>query len=332
MAITIKDVAKKSGVSIATVSRIMNGNEKVNHEMKEKVLKVLKETGYKPNALARGLINKKTGVIGVIVPDFSNINFAELVKGIEQYSSSLGYTTLVGNTMNDAANELAYFDIFSEKRVDGIIFSGSILTEKHKKYFKNFDIPVVVYGQDFPELNFPWVNIDNSKASYEATKKLIELGHRNIAFISGPIWDRSAGYERYAGFLKAIVEKGISPSDIVIEEGDFTLKSGYDAMERVLRRTKPTALIAANDFMAIGAIKYLSDNSISVPNDISVMGFDDIQLAEMYNPSLSSVHIDFYELGRAAVESLINTIKGEEVKKQRILPYKIIERRSIRNV
>lgn len=332
MSLTIKDIAKQSGVSISTVSRVINGNKMVNSEMKEKVEKVLKQTGYRPNALAKGLVSSKTNCIGVLIPDLANINFAEFVKGVEQYVKEKNYTVLLGNSMNDVDREISYLNVFSENRVDGIIFSGTMFTEKHRLFVKQTNIPIIICGQRFEELDLPWINIDNEKAAYDATMKLIEMGHKQISFISGPIWDKSAGYDRYQGFLKALAEKGISPSGAVIAEGDFSLKSGYRCMEQILNKTHPTAVFAANDFMAVGAIKCLDDHHIDVPNQISVMGFDDDPFAEMHIPALSSIKVDFFNEGKIAAEILLREIDGEDVIKENVIGYKLVQRDSTVNV
>lgn len=328
MSLTIRDIAKQAGVSISTVSRVMNGNKMVNSEMKEKVEEVLKQTGYRPNALAKGLVNNRTNCIGVLIPDLANVNFAEFVKGVEQYVKEKNYTVLLGNSMNDVDSEISYFNVFSENRVDGIIFSGTMFTEKHKLFIKQSNIPTIICGQKFEELDLPWVNVDNEKAAYDATKQLIEMGHRNISFISGPIWDKAAGYDRYQGFLKALAEGGINPSKAITAEGDFSLRSGYKCMEQILEKTYPTAVFAANDFMAVGAIKCLDNHKISVPDQVSVMGFDDDPFAEMHIPSLSSIKVDFFRIGEIAAEILLSEIQGENVTKENVVGYEIIQRDS----
>lgn len=330
MGLNIKDIAKLAGVSPATVSRVINGTGNVAEENKQRVLKVLEETGYKPNALARGLLMNKTNVIGVIVPDLSNINFAEFVKGIENEAKSNGLSVLLTTSENDTDSEISYFQLFKEKRVDGIIFSGTIFTEKHREELEKADIPFIVFGQWFEHPKLTCVNVDNERAAYEATKYLISKCVKNLSMIMGPLWDRSAGYDRYSGFLKAIVEEGINPKDIVLEEGDFSIKSGYKAMKSILERKKIDGVLAANDFMAIGAIKYLVDKGIKIPDEVQVMGFDDNIISEIYNPSLSTIKIDFYEAGKMCVKAFIDTTDNKLIDKNILLPYQLIIRRSTR--
>jgi len=328
MSLNIKDIAKLAGVSPATVSRVINNTGNVNEENKERVLKVLEETGYKPNALARGLIHNKTHTLGIVVPDISNINFSELVKGIENESRNYGYNIILTTSENDFNKEIECFEIFKEKRVDGIIFSGTRFTEKHKAELDNSNIPFIVFGQNFEHEKIISININNQKAAYDATNLLFSKGAQNIAMIGGPLWDRAAGYDRFMGFLSASVEKGFNPNELIYEEGDFTIKSGYKLMKVILNKKKVDAVLAANDFMALGAIKCLNDIGLSVPNDVQVMGFDDNIIAEIYNPSLTTVKIDFYDAGKIAAKTIIDRINGSKVKGNIELKYEMVLRKS----
>lgn len=311
----------------ATVSRVINNTGNVNEENKQRVLKVLEETGYKPNALARGLIHKRTNTLGIVVPDISNINFSEFVKGIEKEASVHGYNIMLTTSGNDFEKEVECFEMFNEKRVDGIIFTGTRFTEKHKLEIDNSNISYLVFGQDFEHEKLISINIDNQRASYDATKFLYLKG-ANVAMIGGPLWDRSAGYNRFMGFLTASVEEGVNPNNIIYEEGDFTIKSGYSTMKKILENNKIDAVLTANDFMALGAIKCLTDCNIKVPNDVQVMGFDDNIISEIYNPSLSTVRIDFYNAGKLSAKTIIDNINGFKVEKKIQIPYEIIVRKS----
>jgi len=326
MGLNIKDIARMANVSPATVSRVINGTGNVNEENRQRVLKVLEETGYKPNALARGLLKSRTNVIGIIVPDLSNINFAEYVKGIENEAKKHDFNILLTTSGNSAENEISYFQLFKEKRLDGIIFSGTVFTKKHKVEIEKTDIPVLVFGQNFGHPALISINIDNEMAAYEATKYLLSKGAKSPCMIAGPLWDKSAGYNRYSGFLKAIIEEGINPNSISVEEGDFSIKSGYNAMKKILKKNTIDAVLAGNDYMALGAIKCLVDENKRIPDDVQVMGFDDIVISEIYNPSLSTVKIDFHQAGKLSARKLIKAIEGEEVEKDIEFPYEIILR------
>ncbi|WDC84819.1 substrate-binding domain-containing protein [Caloramator sp. mosi_1] len=217
---------------------------------------------------------------------------------------------------------------FLKKKVDGIIFSGTRFTEKHKISIENTTIPFLVFGQDFEHKNIVAMNIDNKRAAYEATKFLFSNGAQNVAMIGGPLWDRAAGYDRFMGFLTASVEEGVNPSKIIYKEGDFTIKSGYELMKTILSNVKVDGVIAANDFMALGAIKCLFDLGFSVPNDVQVIGFDDNIISEIYNPSLTTIKIDFNKAGRIAAKSIIEKINGNNTEKYIVLDYKLIIRKS----
>lgn len=328
MGLNIKDIAKMANVSPATVSRVINGTGNVNEENKQRVLKVLEETGYKPNALARGLLKSRTNVIGIIVPDLSNINFAEYVKGIENEAKKYDYNIILTTSGNSAENEISYFQLFKEKRLDGIIFSGTIFTKKHKMELDKTDIPVLVFGQNFGYNKLISMNIDNQSAAYEATKTLLSKGAKKICMITGPLWDKAAGYDRYSGFLKALTEEGISPNSIPTEEGDFSINSGYRAMKKILKRYEVDAVLAANDYMALGAVRCLVDENKKIPDDVQVMGFDDIVISEIYNPSLSTVRIDFYNAGKLSARNIIKAIEGEKIEENIKLSYEIVLRGS----
>lgn len=312
MGVTIKDVAKKAGVSIASVSRVINDSKPVAPETKEKILKVIEETGYKPNAMARGLKKNESGLIGLITPDMENGTFAELVKGIESVIEKNSMNLIVSNSKGEIERELKELHIFKEQQLDGIIFSGVKFTKKHKEYFDRYKVPTVIVSQKFPGSGLPYVDINNFEAAYQAVKYLINNNHSKIALIHGPLYDKSAGEERYNGYFEALKEAEIEISDNYIKKGDFTIQSGYQAMEEILNENNklPTAVFAASDRMAIGVLDCCLDNGISVPEDISIMGFDDIELATVVRPKLTTINVDHSEIGKKAVELLVDKIKN----------------------
>lgn len=328
--LTMKDIAEKAGVSVATVSRVLNNTKPVSSELKKKVLDIVKETGYKPNALARSLIKQRTGTIGVIIPDMDNETFADLIKGIELITDKNDYVILVTNTMGEVKKELEMFNLFEEKRLDGIIFSGVSLTEKHIDFFDKYEIPTVVVGQTFKKLDFPSVTIDNFQAAFDITEYLIKFGHENIAMIRGPLYDMQAGKERLLGYKTALRENDYPVNKDFIIQGDFTIKSGYKAMEKIWRNElKPTAIFSASDKMAIGALNYCLDNGLKVPEDISIAGFDDMELATAVRPALTTIHQDQVEKGIKTAEILLELIEKEGKESYNIqLPYTLIERDS----
>lgn len=328
--LTMKDIAERAGVSVATVSRVLNNTKPVSSELKKKVLDIVKETGYKPNALARSLIKQRTGTIGVIIPDMDNETFADLIKGIELITDRNDYVILVTNTMGEVKKELEMFNLFEEKRLDGIIFSGVSLTEKHIDFFEKYKIPTVLVGQTFNKLDFPSVTIDNFQASFDITEYLIELGHQNIGMIRGPLYDIQAGKERLLGYKTALRENDYPVNNDFIIEGDFTITSGYKAMEEIWsNELKPTAIFSASDKMAIGALNYCLDHGLKVPEDVSIAGFDDMELATAVRPALTTIHQDQVEKGIKTADILLDLIEKEEKESYNIqLPYSLIERDS----
>lgn len=330
MAITIKDIAKKAGVSIATVSRVLNDSKPVSPELRRRVLKIVKETGYKPNALARGLIKKATGLIGIILPDIANQNFAELIKGIEEVADQNKFDIVVSNSHGNVEKELEILDVFREKQLDGIIFSGVTFTDDHSHFFQKYKIPLVIVGQNFPQIELPSVAINNFQAAYDATLFLIKLGHKNIAMISGPFNDIAAGKDRYRGYSTALKEYGLEEIQGYVQKGDFTIESGYRAMEKIMAiKPLPTAVFAASDKMAIGAMNFCFDNGYKVPDDISIIGFDDMEIASVVRPTLTTIHQNKKEIGALTARLLIDRIKGKESGIWNVQPpYKLIERQS----
>ncbi len=328
--LTMKDIAEKAGVSIATVSRVLNNTKPVSSELRKKVLDIVQKTGYKPNALARSLIKQRTGTIGVIIPDMDNETFADLIKGIELITDKNDYVILVTNTRGEVKKELEMFNLFEEKRLDGIIFSGVALTEKHIEFFDKYEIPTVVVGQTFNKLDFPSVTIDNFQAAFDVTQYLINLGHKNIGMIRGPLYDMQAGKERLMGYKTALRENEYPVNKKYITQGDFTISSGYEAMGEIWRNElKPTAIFSASDKMAIGALNYCLDHGLDVPEDISIAGFDNMELATAVRPALTTIHQDQVEKGIKTAEILLDLIKKEEEESYNIqLPYTLIERDS----
>ncbi|ACL70307.1 LacI family DNA-binding transcriptional regulator [Halothermothrix orenii] len=335
MGLTIKDIAQKAGVSTATVSRVLNNSKPVSPQLKKKVLKVVEETGYRPNALARGLIKKHTALIGVIIPDVANLNFAEMIKGIEQVADENNFDIILSSSGANVDKELEIFDVFIEKQLDGIIFSGVFFTDRHKEFFNKYNIPTVIVGQNFPGVELPSVTINNFQAAYEATSYLIELGHRRIGMITGPLKDIAAGLDRYRGFSAALKEYKVKEIEEYVVEGDFNIDSGYRCMEDILtgKEVPPTAIFAASDKIAIGAMNCCYDKGYKVPDDISIIGFDDTEVASVVRPSLTTIHQNHQEIGSTTAQLLIDRIKGRHNRAINVqLPYRLIERESTRKI
>jgi LacI family transcriptional regulator len=323
----IVDVALKANVSIATVSRVVNNSShKVNAATRKRVLQVVEELDYRPNALAKGLLLKRTMTVGVIIPDISNPYYAEIVRGVQDMADQYGYAAILLNTdrLQDRITKHIYF--LREKSADGIIFSGgTIRGEKVLSSLEGFRERVVVIGRHHVEASA--VIVDNAGGAVSAMQHLIELGHKRIGFIGGPDKSTSAR-ERLAGYKSALVHRGYRVQKGLMAKGDFTPRSGYLSAKTLMDKAHPTAIFAANDQMAIGAIHAANERGLRVPADISVVGFDNIPFGSYFDPPLTTVEVPMYHVGAAAMEMLVNLISENNGEKLRSFGTALIVRSS----
>lgn len=329
--VTIKDVARHANVSITTVSRVLNETEHaVSPETKERVLKAIQELGFYPNAMARGLHLNKTRTIGLIIQDISNPYYPSIVRGVEDEAQELGYTVILANAYRSRERTTKYLNVFREKRVDGIIFTGGGVVKDavEEKFFEHTHISTVVIGKSC-NAKLPSVQVNNVQASREACEHLIKAGHRQIVTITGPEGSTTA-IDRLEGYYQALKHHGIKPKDEWIIQGTFEFESGYSAVEKFpeIGRDKVTALFAQNDMMAIGAMKAFEEKGLKVPEDIAVIGFDNIPLSSFVTPVLSTVTVPVYELGRMSMKILSDLLLGHEVSRITTLPTKLTLRQS----
>lgn len=334
MTVTIKDVAKQANVSISTVSRVINDSKPVSDEIKQRVLKIIKETGYTPNPVARSLVMKKSQLIGIIVPDISNFFIAEVLNGIEEIGKMYNYDILLCNTYGELNQELRYLNLLKSKQVEGIIFMTWELKDEHKEFFNKEDIPIVMINRDTSDFNITSVCIDHHQAAYEMTKYLINMGHKKIALIRGGTENYVFGIDQYEGYAKAMKEQGLDIDKDLIKNCEFQLELAYDAVQEMIDKDiLPTAIFATTDSMAFGAINCVIDNGLKVPEDISVVGFNDIKLASIYRPKLTTIRQPIYDIGAVAIRVIIKKIKGEEIKESIFkLPHQLIERDSCKSI
>lgn len=334
MKVTISEVAKKAGVSKATVSRVLNQSKPVSDEIREKVMKVVNETGFNPNSIARSLVIKKTYLIGIVIPEIANPYFSQLVRGIEDEANARGYNIVICNADNEFEKENKSLQVLKSKQVDGIIFLTSHLLEEHNLFFKGNSIPTVIIGTNSKEFNIPFVDIDNFTAAYDVVRYLISLGHSSIGLIRGPLTYQNVSFFRLEGYKKALQDHGLSFEEHFVKSGDYKFEGGYTAMEEFLKQdSKPTAIFAMNDEMAVGAMSCAIDRGVSIPKDMSIIGFDDISLASMVRPMLTTVHQPVYEMGVESIKSLINIIQYPNKKVENaIFAHKIIQRQSTRRI
>lgn len=327
--ITIYDVAREANVSMATVSRVVNGNPNVKPVTRKKVLATIERLGYRPNAVARGLASKKTTTVGAIIPDISSIFFAELARGIEDIATMYKYNVILSNSDQNKDKEIQLIDTMYEKQVDGILFMGGNITEEHVHQFSSASVPVVLAATYDESNKLPSVNIDYELAAYEATTSLIKDKKNQPAFVSGEN-NTMINNLKYQGYLRALKEASISVDEDLIILGDYSYQSGIDAVEKLLNlNDKPHAVFAASDEMALGVIHGAQDKGYDVPSDIEVFGFDNTRLAQMVRPTLSTIVQPMYDIGAVAMRLLTKFMNKEEVDEQKvILPHRIEKRNS----
>jgi len=329
MNITIYDVAREANVSMATVSRVVNGNPNVKPATRKKVLATIERLGYRPNAVARGLASKKTTTVGAIIPDISSIFFAELARGIEDIATMYKYNIILSNSDQNKDKELQLINTMYEKQVDGMLFMGGNITEEHVQQFKSASVPVVLAATYDESKQLPSVNIDYTEAAFEATSSLIENNKSQPAFVSGQ-HDSTINKLKYDGYLRALKEANISVDEQYIVIGNYSYQSGVDAIKELLSlENKPHAVFAASDEMALGVIHGAQDIGYRVPDDIEVLGFDNTRLAQMVRPTLSTIVQPMYDIGAVAMRLLTKFMNKEEVDERKvILPHRIEKRSS----
>jgi LacI family transcriptional regulator len=329
MTITIYDVAREANVSMATVSRVVNGNPNVKPTTRKKVLATIERLGYRPNAVARGLASKKTTTVGAIIPDISSIFFAELARGIEDIATMYKYNIILSNSDQNKDKEIQLINTMLEKQVDGIIFMGGNISEEHVQQFSTASVPVVLAATFDDTDSIPSVNIDYEEAAYEATNYLIEKGNKKVAFISGKE-AYTINQLKYQGYLRAMKEANLNIVEDYILTGDYTYESGIETVEKLMNLSdKPTAIFTASDAIALGAIHGAQDLGYKVPEDIEVFGFDNTKLATMVRPTLSTVVQPTYDIGAVAMRLLTKYMNKEEVEENKVvLPHRLVERNS----
>ena len=324
----IQDVATRAKVSIATVSRVLNESDhKVRPQTRARVLAAVRKLDYRPNALARGLLMKRTMTIGVIIPDISNPYYAEIVRGIQDVADETGYNILLQNTDRQQARIIKSIHLLREKIVDGVIFSGGIIHEYATlSALKELRDRVVVIGRH--EVNFPAALVDNIGGATKAIQHLIDLGHHKIAFIGGP--QKSATMiDRLKGYESALAQNGYPLKKNRLKWGDLTPESGYAAaMELLSHKGRPSAIFSCNDMMAFGILHAARKLGLTVPDDVAVVGFDDVPLCAYVDPNLTTVGIPRYGLGAGAMQMLIDLISGNLTDRIRWFKTRLMARES----
>jgi len=309
--VTLKDIAKEAGVSVNTVSRALNNKPDINFETKNKILEIARRLGYTPNMLARSLRSKRTGTIGLVVADISNPFYGSLVKGIENEAREKGYSIILCDTDEEYEKEQEAIQTLVEKRVDGLLIAPVQTKDQDIVELKRQKIPFVLIGRHFDILETDYVITDDVQGAFSATEYLIKKGHRRILFINGSLHISSAK-DRLAGYKRALLENGVGYEDRLVRSDVVRMEDGYRIMKEILNnKNNITAVFAYSDLVAFGVIKALRETNLKIPEDIAVVGYDDIEFASTLEPPLTTVCIPRHRLGKEAVRILDKKIKEE---------------------
>jgi LacI family transcriptional regulator len=320
---TIRDVAKLAGVSVATVSRVLNQNGYVNKETEKRVKQAIEQLNYKPNEVARTLFKKTSRTIGLIVPDISNPFFPELVRAVEDVMNIYDYTVILCNSDEKGEKEKEYIDILKQRYVDGIILTTNQLTIGE---VSKIDVPVVVLDRPLDH-SLPSVIANNYEGARRATRHLYDIGCRRIAHIQGPLHVVNA-VERFNGYRDEMKDLGLWDEQLVFL-GDYNLKLAKEVTLHALQTLSIDGIFAGNDVMAVGALKAAQQLDLDVPNDVAIIGYDNIPLSEMTTPELSTVSQPIYQMGAMAARLLVKKIEGQSIEQsQHKLPVQLIQRKS----
>ncbi|KLU60678.1 catabolite control protein A [Peptococcaceae bacterium CEB3] len=325
---TIKDVAEAANVSLKTVSRVINKNEKVRAETRDRVLLAAKALGYQPNAIARSLRSKKTYTIGVLIADITNGFFSAMVRGIEEVAVARDYSVIIADTNEMLKKERRYSRIFAEKQVEGLIVVPALGSQKYlENLAKRF--PIVFLDRCGEGINTSVVKVENERGAYELTKHLLEHGYREVAYV-GDSESLSTAQGRFAGFARALKESGVHLSPAFIKAGNRTVQDAYSAAQELLRcLPRPQAVFAGNNLMVQGTLRALSRAGLEVPRDLALVGFDDFEMADTLRPRLTVVSQPVYEMGRQAANILFGQMENASRERQEVVfPVELIIRES----
>ncbi len=313
MGVTIKDVARLAGVSTATVSRVINNDCRISDETKNKVLQCLEELDYKMNGIARSLKTNKSYTIGFMCPELSNVFYMTIAKGVEDELRKQGYSLIICNSNESIAEEQARIELLCEKCVDGVIIIPATNEGKHYNRLKNMNIPSILVDRLVENFNTEAVLADNINGAYSAIEYLISQGHRRIGYIGGDIRITPAR-ERDEGYRRALTDYCIPIEEEIIKYGDFHVKSGYEKMKELMEiENPPSHIFITNYYMNVGATKYLVEHKTSISRQISIISFDDMELASILGYGGATISQPMMEMGSKAASMLLEKIKNEEL-------------------
>ncbi|CAI6086525.1 HTH-type transcriptional regulator DegA [Paenibacillus sp. JJ-100] len=329
MKATIYDIAREAGVSIATVSQVINGKGKISEKRRAEIMEIMERLHYQPSAIAAALTGKQTYTLGLLVPDISNPYFAELARAVEDRSRQLGYSVVICSTDNKDERVERYLNLLQQKRVDGMMIGTGIENAEILSPLLQQSIPVALIARHMPALSVHTVTIDDKLGGSLAAQHLLELGHTHVAVLSEP-FKVSSSQERVRGFRETLTKAGYVLGPDQIRESAADLNSAKQEALRLLSgQNRPTGLFCCNDMQAIGAIQAAKERGLRVPEDVSIIGFDNTILASVTSPPLTTIAQPIEELGRYAVDILIEELKDNNNEpKQRILKPELVVRAS----
>lgn len=328
---TIADVARRTNVSVATVSRVINGTKYVSPELRARVLKAMEELNYRPNLIASSLRKQETCTVGLIVPDNANPFFSELAKGVEDFGFEHGYSVILCNSDYNLDRERSYVELLMAKQVDGLIFIPSGPNTEHvRELLSEMGRRVVTVDRYTPELETDSIVVDNYAGGRLAAQHLLSLGHERIGCILRP------GYlahinDRIRGFCETLHQEGLDISESLCVYGGFSFAEGVrSARELLSRKSRPTAIFAYNDIMAVGVLRAAREIGLRVPDELAVVGFDNISLASFVTPQLTTIDQPKYRIGELAMETVISRLRGDPPDEpiRRVLDVQLIVRES----
>lgn len=329
MAASIKDVAKEARVSIATVSRVLNNIDVVNEDTKQRVKDAIEKLGYRPNIVARSLKTQKTRTVGIIIPDISNQFYPEIVRGAEDVANIYDYNVMLCNTDLDKEKEIEYLKILKEKMSDGVIYMSSTMNEDVYKVLEDLNLSAVLIENSDPSGKIPSVSIDNEKAAFDGVSYLIKKGNKKVAYIGTDKNNNNLSALRYKGYTKALEKNGMAIDENRVCFCGSKAKDGNSSMGRILDAAEVDAVFCTGDEIAMGAINCLREKGIKVPEQVDVVGFDNVYFSAIFYPKLTTVAQPMYDMGSVGMRMLIKKINNEEPEaKNYVLDHEIIERDS----
>lgn len=330
---TILDVARLAGVSTATVSRVINSPDTVREETREKVLLAMAKCNYKYNALARGFVTKKSNTIGLIIPTISNSVFAESTLGVQEYADQKNIRVVLGNSYDKYSQEENLVKVLRESQVDGLIITTTNLKGEILKSLVDENFPFVLIFSTVKGGPMSAVGIDNYLGGYLATEHLISLGHKRICMVAGNFSMTDRSFHRWHGYKKCLKDNGIHYDKELLIQTDSSLSGGRDSIKKLLNLpSPPSAIFCSNDYIALGTMKGAREAGLTLPDDLSIVGFDDMQTASYMVPALTTIRQPAYEMGQRAAEILLQLIEKKSKPIQDMMDSTLIVRESTTTV